>query len=182
MAGTSAAVIASIVSGGAQVGASVLDTINKVSAEDQAADIAGYNAAQARADAQRIRGEYAMNAGLQRANARRQIASAENEMTAGGNIGPSADAAVMDAYFNLSSDLAAMKYQYDNRAVQYLNQAQNYDYQKKVAKRNKTSAIFGGILNTVATAGKAYTGYNIAGGKYGFDYFDLIRGINKKEA
>lgn len=166
MAGTAATTL-TIVGAASAVGSSVMRTLNNYTAEKQAAEVAGYNAQVARNDAQRMNAEYAMNAGLMRMNARQQIGSAKNEMAASGNIGPSADAAVLDAYFNLSSDLAAMKYQYDNRAINYLNQAQNFDYNKKVAKRNKTSAIIGGVFDTVAAGTYGYLKYSDAGGKYG---------------
>lgn len=171
-----AAVVTSIISGAAQVGSSILDTINKVQGAEQEAQIAGYNASVARADAQRLRGEYAMNAGLLRANARYTLAEATNAMAASGNVGPSADATILNSYFNLAGDLASMKYNYDNRVVNKLNEAQNYDYIKKVAKRSKTSAIIGGLLGGTAAVTGAYDQYSKAGGKYGYKHWGLIEG------
>ena len=81
-------------------------------------------------------------------------------MSATGNIGPSADAIVIDSYFNLGKDLSSMKYQYDNTAINALNRAKNYRYNAEVARKNKTSSIIGGVIGVPASiAGNVLSGY-----------------------
>lgn len=165
------AVTTSVISGIAAVGSAVVSTVNQINAEQVAEEQNRYNQRVAEEDAARTRAESAMNRGLLRANARRQIATGQNQMVATGNVGSSADAAIVDAYFNLNSDLGAMKYQYDNTAIKYLNEAQNYKYNKNVAKRGQTGALLGGMLNVASAASSAYKGYSDAGGKYGYSYW-----------
>lgn len=162
------AVTTSIIAAAASVGSAVVDTVSKYQNEKAQENVHGYNEMVARDDAVRTRAEYAMNAGLLRANARKQIATAENQMGAMGNFGSSSDAAIVDAYLNLSSDLAAMKYQYDNTAIKFLNEAENHRYNKKISKMNKSGALLGGLLNITGAAAQGYMGYSLAGGKYGF--------------
>ena len=147
-------------------------TINQVQNQKAIEAQNEYNAIVAEEDAKRTQAESAMNRGLLRANARRQIASGANAMAGMGMVGSSTDAAIVDAYFNLNSDLAAMKYQYDNTAIKYLNEATNYRYNKSVAKMNAKGALLGGMLKATAAAAKGYKGYSEAGGMYGFSYWD----------
>lgn len=165
------AVTTAVISGIASVGAAAVTMMNNIEQQKALEAQNEYNQQVAEEDAVRVRAEGAMNRGLLRANARRQIASAKNMMGATGNVGSSADAAVVDAFFNLSSDLGAMKYQYDNTAIKYLNEAQNYRYNKKVAQRGQTGALLGGMLKITAAGAKGYKGYSEAGGQYGFDYW-----------
>ena len=171
------AVTTAVISGIAAVGSAVVSTVNQIQNQKAAEAQNEYNAQVAEMDAQRTRGESAMNRGLLRANARRQIASAENQMGAFGMVGTSSDDAVVDAYFNLNSDLAAMKYQYDNTAIKYLNEAQNYRYNAKVARKNAKGALLGGMLNIASAAAGAYKGYSEAGGKYGYNYWKNRSGM-----
>jgi hypothetical protein len=165
------AVTTAVISGIASVGAAVVSTINQVQNQKAIEAQNEYNAQVAEEDARRTQAESAMNRGLLRANARKQIASGQNAMAGAGMVGSSPDAAIVDAYFNLNSDLAAMKYQYDNTAIKYLNESANYRYNKAVAKMNAKGALLGGMLKTTAAAAKAYKGYSDAGGKYGFSYW-----------
>lgn len=165
------AVTTAVISGVAAVGSAVVNTVSQMQQQQALAEQNEYNAQVAESDAARTRAESAMNQGLLRANARKQIATGANQLAAFGNFGGSADATIVDAYFNLNSDLAAMKYQYDNTAIKFLNEAQNYRYNKDVAKRAKTGALLGGMLNVTSAATGAYKGYSEAGGKYGFNYW-----------
>lgn len=162
------AVTTAIIAGAASVGSAVVDTVSKYQNEKAQENVHGYNELVARDDAQRTLAEYAMNAGLLRANARKQIATAENQMGAMGNFGSSSDAAIVDAYLNLSSDLAAMKYQYDNTAIKFLNEAENHKYNKAISRVNKKGALLGGLLNITGAVAQGYAGYSMAGGKYGY--------------
>lgn len=144
-----------IVTAVAATGAAVMDTVSNVQAQRAAEKQADVNAKISESEAAAARMEYAQNASIYRSNARRQTASAEAGMTAAGNIGGSAEAVALDSVYNLSKDLSALKYNYDSKAVSALNQAENYKYNAKVARMNRTSALIGGSLNTVATAGKS---------------------------
>lgn len=140
---------------GASAGSAIMETITNARNQAAQVKINEANAKIAENEAAAARAEYAQNASIYRSNARRQIASAEASMTAAGNIGSSADAAALDSVFNLSKDLSALKYNYDSKAVSAENAAENYRYNAAVARRNKTSAIIGGSLKTVASVGAA---------------------------
>lgn len=144
-----------IVTAVAAAGAAIVDTVSNVQAQDAAEKQAKVNAKIAESDAAAARMEYAQNASIYRSNARRQTASAEAGMAASGNIGGSAEATALDSVYNLSKDLSALKYNYDSKAVSALNQAENYKYNAKIARMNKTSAIIGGSLNTVSAVGSS---------------------------
>ena len=160
MAATTALAITSAV---ASAGAAIMDTVSNVQQQRASEKLANANAQIAESDAAAARMEYAQNASVYRSNARRQTASAEAAMTAAGNIGGSAEATALDSVYNLSKDLSALKYNYDSKAVSALNQAENYRYNAKVARMNKTSAIIGGSLNTVASVGQSLTSSYSAG-------------------
>lgn len=146
-----------IITAAASTGAAIMDTVSNVQQQRAAEKLANANAKIAEGEAAAARMEYAQNASVYRSNARRQTASAEAGMTAAGNIGSSAEATALDSVYNLSKDLSALKYNYDSKAVSALNQAENYRYNAEVARMNKTSAIIGGSLNTVAAAGSSIT-------------------------
>jgi hypothetical protein len=147
--------IATVAYVGASAGSSIMETVTNASNQSAQMKINEANAKIAENEAAAARAEYANQASIVRSNARRQIASAESSMAAAGNIGSSADAAVLDSMFNLSKDLAALKYNYDSKAVSAENAARNYKYNAAVARRNRTSAIIGGSLKTVAATGAA---------------------------
>lgn len=147
--------IATVAYVGASAGSAIMETITNARNQSAQEKISKLNARMSENEAAAARAEYAQNASIYRSNARRQIASAEASMAAAGNIGSSADAAVMDSVFNLSKDLSALKYNYDSKAVSAENAAANYRYNAAVARRNRTSAIIGGSLNTVASTGAA---------------------------
>ena len=171
------AVTMSVISTVAAVGAAAVSAVSQYKNEKAQEAVNKYNEAAARDDAERVKAEYAMNAGLRRASARKQIAEAENQMGAVGNIGSSERASVYDAYLNLSSDLAAMQYQYDNTAIKYLNEAENHKYNSKIAKMNASGAKLAGYLNVTAAATSGYGSYSNAGGKYGYSYFSSNKSV-----
>jgi hypothetical protein len=152
-----------IITAVASTGAAIMDTVSNVQQQRAAEKLANTNAKIAEGEAAAARMEYAQNASIYRSNARRQTASAEAGMTAAGNIGSSAEATALDSVYNLSKDLSALRYNHDSRAVSALNQAENYRYNAEVARMNKTSAIIGGSLNTVAAAGQSLTSAYSAG-------------------
>jgi hypothetical protein len=152
-----------IITAVASTGAAIMDTVSNVQQQRAAEKLANTNAKIAEGEAAAARMEYAQNASVYRSHARRQTASAEAGMTAAGNIGSSAEATALDSVYNLSKDLSALRYNHDSRAVSALNQAENYRYNAEVARMNKTSAIIGGSLNTVAAAGQSLTSAYSAG-------------------
>ena len=160
MAATTALAITTAV---ASAGAAIMDTVSNVQQQRASEKLANANAKIAEGDAAAARMEYAQNASIYRSNARRQTATAEASMAAAGNVGGSAEAAALDSVYNLSKDLSALKYNYDSKAVSALNQAENYKYNAKVARMNKTSAIIGGSLNTAASIGQSLTSSYSAG-------------------
>lgn len=114
-------------------------------------------------EAQMERAAAAMNANTMRRQARARIAAAQAKMVAEGNIGESADAVIQDAYVNLASDLATLRFNSENRAIAHENEALMYGYNAKAAKESKTSAVIGGVINVGASvANSAFDGY-----KYG---------------
>lgn len=160
MAATTALAITTAV---ASAGAAIMDTVSNVQQQRASEKIANANVKIAEDEAAAARMEYAQNASIYRSNARRQTASAEAAMAAAGNVGGSAEATALDSVYNLSKDLSALKYNYDSKAVSALNRAENYRYNAKVARMNKTSAIIGGSLNTVAAVGQSLTSSYSAG-------------------
>lgn len=152
--------IATVAFVGASAGSSIMETVTNARNQSAQEKINKLNARMAENEAAAARAEYANQASMVRSNARRQIASAEASMAASGNIGSSADAAVMDSMFNLSKDLAALKYNYDSKAVSAENAATNYRYNAAVARKNRTSAIIGGSFKTIASAGSALSQAN----------------------
>lgn len=120
--------------------------------EDAAIAEAEYNAKQLRYDAQMARYEKATAFNQQLARGRQDIASGYGAMVAAGNYGSSAQAQIFGSALNLMKDLSAIQYKYDNDAIQKENAARILDYNKSVYKKNKTSALIGGLLN-VAGAG-----------------------------
>ena len=118
------------------------------------------NAQIAEGEAQMERSAEAMNANTMRRQARARIAAAQAKYAAEGNIGESADATVEDAYVNLASDLSALHFNSENKAIAAENQALMYKYNAKVGKMNKTSAIIGGSINVASSvANSVNAGY-----------------------
>jgi hypothetical protein len=124
------------------------------------------NAQQAEYEAQMERNAEAMNATRTRRDARARIAAAKAKYAAEGNIGESADATIEDAYVNLASDLSALHFNSENRAIQSENESLMYNFNSKVARLNKTSAVIGGSLNTAAAVASSISG-GYASGAFG---------------
>lgn len=134
------------------VAAGTYQTINQYQNAKIQEKQAKANAEQAENEAQIERNAEAMNAAKTRREARARIAAAKAKYAAEGNIGESADATIEDAYVNLASDLSALHFNSENRAIQAENEALMYRYNAKTANMNKTSAVIGGSLNTAASA------------------------------
>lgn len=117
---------------------------------------AEYNAKQLRYDAQMARYEKATAFNQQLTRGRQDIASGYGAMVAAGNYGSSAQAQVFGSALNLMKDLSAIQYKYDNDAIQKENAARILDYNKSVYKKNKTSALLGGLLSVGSSVAGTY--------------------------
>lgn len=151
---------------GAKVLSSVMGAISNYQQQEALEQQHRYNAKIAEYEAQKARVEYAQNASIYRSKARRATAGAENAMSGTGNIGSTADAVALESMFNLSKDLSALKYNYDNKAISALNEAAQHEFNAEVARHNRTSAVIGGVVDTVASAGGA-TAQTYAWGLWG---------------
>lgn len=161
--------------GATQVATSISGAMGNYAEQKRLEKLNQYNA---QVTAERIKAlnyEEAMNETLRRLNAYSEIGEGKNVMGSRGNIGSSADAAVINAYMNLAGDLSAMSFNYENKRVDLQTERNNYLYQAMIAKAQKKSAIYGGILSTTGAALQGYVGYSAAGGKYGIGskYWDI---------
>lgn len=130
--------------------ASVLDEINR------------HNAALTEESIKALNYEEAMNKTLMRLNAYSEIGSGRNMMSSRGNIGTSADSAVINAYANLAGDLEAMTFNYENKRWDLKTAKEGYLYHAKVAKAQKKNALIGGGLSTAGAIMQGVIGYNNA--------------------
>lgn len=106
-----------------------------------------YNAQQERYAAIQAYQEGSLNKSMTALAGRRDIASGAAAMSAAGNIGTSAQAAIREGAFNLDKDIAAMDYRYDNEAIQHRNLARAYEYNASIAKRNRNMGIISSFLS-----------------------------------
>ena len=140
---------------GAYVGFKALSAIsqgmNNYGEAKRAEELYKYNAAQTVEKIKSLNYEKSMNETLTRLNAYSEISAGKNLMAARGNVGSSADAAVINAYKNLAGDLEAMSFNYSNKRSDLIVERNNYLYQSGIAKAQKKSAIMGGILNVGGT-------------------------------
>lgn len=94
---------------------------------------------------------------------RHEIAAGQNMMIGLGNVGTSAESALRGGYFNLSEDLSALRYKYGAEAAGHLNAANNYEFNAKVAKRNRKVGVLASGINVVGKAASGYEGMYKAG-------------------
>ena len=140
-----------------------------------------YNATQSRYAATQAYQEGAMAVNMATDSARKEIATGVASMSAGGNIGTSAQAALMQGYFNLSKDVSAINYKYGNEAIQHLNRAEILEYNADIAEKNRKNRILsswisaggealGAAVNVARFAGSgvgSYSGAVTNDGMYG---------------
>ena len=155
--------------GAFQVASSVANAMGNYGEQKRLEKINQHNADVVSERIKALNYEEAMNETLRRLNAYSEIGAGKNLMSSTGNIGSSADAAVINAYRNLAGDLSAMSFNYENERIDLRSERNNYWYQAMIAKAQKKSAIIGGTLSTGGAALQAYSGYSAAGGKYGAD-------------
>ena len=158
------ATAAAAISAAFMVASSVSGAINNYGEAKRAEKLNKYNARVVDEDIKSLNYEEAMNMTLRRLNAYSEIGSGKAVMAGRGNIGTSADAAVMNAYRNLAGDLSTMSFNYAGKRRTLETEKQNYLYQAKIAKAQKKSAIWGGVLSAGGSAVKGYSNYKMAGG------------------
>lgn len=132
------------------------------------ADAYRFNAQQERLAAEQAYQEGSLNASMTRLQGRENIAAGTAAMSAMGNVGTSAQAAIREGAFNLDKDLSAIRYKYYSEATQHKNLAAMYEYNAKVAEKNAKDAKISGFLGGVsALMGGAIKGYDLGffGGK-----------------
>lgn len=156
---SSAAVLpaAFTVASGVMDGIASINKANNDRAKEEAAiKEAEYNAQQLRYDAQMARYEKATAFNQQLDRGRKDIATGYGAMVAAGNYGSSAQSQVFGSAMNLMKDLSAIQYKYDNDAIQKENAARILEYNKKIYKKNKSSALLGGLLGVGSSIAGTY--------------------------
>lgn len=123
---------------------------NEAEQQDTARKEALYNAKQLEYAAQQAYWERSTTVTQQLDKGLKDIATGRGAMTAGGNVGPSAQSQVFGSSMNLDQDLSAIYYRYTNEAIQKKNAARIQRYNAKVYGRNRTNALIGGLLDTGA--------------------------------
>ena len=105
------------------------------------------NAQQERWAAEQAYQEGAMAVNQATDSARKEIATGVASMSAANNIGTSAQAALMQGYFNLGKDVSAINYKYGNEAIQHKNKAKILEYNSKVSEDNRKNRILSSYLS-----------------------------------
>lgn len=120
------------------------------------------NAQQEKYAAEMAYTEGSLNASMTRLQGRENIAAGTAAMSAMGNVGTSAQAAIREGAFNLDKDLAAIRYKYYNEAIQHKNQAKVYEHNAKIADKNAKDAKISGFLGALKSIGNsALEGYTL---------------------
>lgn len=154
--------LANIGSGITSTASTLFGTLAQRQQSQMDANVAAANAKITLENIKTNRHEYAINTFLTRHSARNTIDTARASMAASGNVGSSAEAAVVQGYKNLDVSLSNMKFNYDTREVALKNQYNVQKYQEKMAKKNAKKSGLSGILGT----GLAVVG-GVIGGIYG---------------
>jgi hypothetical protein len=113
---------------------------------------------------EQARQEESLNSTQRYRAVRHEMASGQNLMSGGGNIGTSAESALRGGYFNLSEDISAMRYRYGAEAAGHKTSALNYKYNAGVAKKNRRVGVLASGINVVSAGAEGYLGYKKAGG------------------
>ena len=99
------------------------------------------NAQQSRYAAEQAYQEGAMSVNQATLSARQEIGTGKAAMSAFGNIGTSAQAAIVQSYMNLGKDVSAINYKYGNEARQYKNKAAMLEYNAEISEINRKNRI-----------------------------------------
>lgn len=97
---------------------------------------------------------------------RETIASSENAMLAGGNIGTSQQESLFNAYFKLDRDVAAQRYDYREQAKALFNKANQEERNAKIMKSQKSDLYLASLLNGATTAANGAMNYYKLGGEF----------------
>ena len=149
-----------LVSGGMSVASNIMQGMTNAQNEDAQKQENLYNAKQERFAVTQSFQEGAMTANQIADRATKDIALGYNKMSAGGNVGSSAQSAVIQSGFNLDKDLSAINYKYSNEAIQHENKAKAFDYSAKIAKKNRLSAMVGSYIGAASSAVSAKANYD----------------------
>lgn len=125
------------------------------------------NAQQERWAAEQSYQEGAMAVNQATDSARKEIAGGVASMSAGNNIGTSAQAALMQGYFNLGKDVSAINYKYGNEAIQHKNKAKILEYNSAVSEANRKNRM----LSSWLSAGASFASGRAMGSYYSGDGF-----------
>lgn len=121
------------------------------------------NAQQERWAAEQAYQEGAMAVNQATDSARKEIAGGVASMSASNNVGTSAQAALMQGYFNLGKDVSAINYKYGNEAIQHKNKAKMLEYNSTVSEANRKNRI----LSSYLSAGTSFVSGLAMGTYYG---------------
>lgn len=123
------------------------------------------NAALEREAAEQAYAEGAMTVNQATDSANKEIAAGVATMSAAGNIGTSAQSALMQGYFNLGKDVSAINYKYGNKALLHKNQAMMLEYNAKVSESNRKNRILSSWLGAgTSFVGGLFGASNYSGG------------------
>ena len=165
MAGVSASAVAAYASIAAAIAGVASATVTGVQAH-QAGKIqeqqAKFNQEQELEAEKQAHQEESLNATQHYRAVRHEIAAGQNLMVGLGNIGSSTESAIRGGYFNLSEDLSALRYRYGAEAAGHLNAANNYRFNKKIAKLNRKTGVLASGINVTSAAAKGAVGMSDA--------------------
>lgn len=155
---------AAIVSAVASVAAATVQGVSNYQQGKVAEAQNKINMAQELEAEEQARQEESLNSTQHYRAVRHEMASGQNLMSGGGNIGTSAESALRGGYFNLSEDISAMRYRYGAEAAGHKTAALNYKYNAGVAKKNRRIGVLASGINVASAASEGYLGYKRAGG------------------
>jgi hypothetical protein len=144
MAGTmgAAATVLSVVGGISQMVNGYSNYSSQAKAADINADVAAANARNTL-----IESSYAQDAKLQEGKQYISNQYVRNLQSGAGGAGTTGDRAVAKSAYNLEKDLSLIAYNYETKAIDFLNQSKMYKYESKVAKANAVNSLVMGGLN-----------------------------------
>ncbi|MBO5833886.1 MAG: hypothetical protein J6R22_02940 [Alphaproteobacteria bacterium] len=122
------------------------------------------NAKQSRYAAEQAYQEGAMSVNQATLSARQEIGSGIASMSASGNIGTSAQAAIVQSYMNLGKDVSAINYKYGNEARLHKNKAAMLEYNADISEINRKNRITSSWLKAGAEVAKSIGSAAFMGG------------------
>lgn len=152
------AAVPGLILGGAAIvdGIASIDAANTKSSNYRSqANAMRLNAQQERYAAEMAYQEGSLNSSMAFLKGVESISEGAATMSAHGNVGTSAQAAIREGAFNLDKDLAAIRYKYYNEANQHKNQAAIYEYNANVMEKNAKDAKISGFLGAISSIGSS---------------------------